>query len=169
MVALSTWPHTQRSERKPGTSFPLSWRKSLVDLKIQDTQDMEKQNVCSTQKKKTKQGYKVGMAVPPLTQGWEAIPPSQEWQEELYWPQTLTHVCVLSRSVVSDSVTPWTAAHQAPLAMGILQARILEWVAMPSSVGSFQPRDRTQVSGTAGRFFTDWATREVLWNDTLLF
>ena len=32
-------------------------------------------------------------------------------------------------------VTVWTAAYQAPLSMGILQARILEWVAMPSSTG----------------------------------
>ena len=41
--------------------------------------------------------------------------------------------CVLSHSVVSDSfVTAWTVAHQAPLSMAILQARILEWVAMPS-------------------------------------
>ena len=38
----------------------------------------------------------------------------------------------LSRSVLSDSVTPWTVAHQAPLSMGILQGRILESVAMPS-------------------------------------
>ena len=45
---------------------------------------------------------------------------------------------------------------------GISQARILEWVAMPSSRGSFQPRDRTQVSCIAGRLFTDRATREVL-------
>ena len=37
---------------------------------------------------------------------------------------------------------------------GILHARILEWVAMPSSRGSSQPRDRTQVSLIAGRFFT---------------
>ena len=37
---------------------------------------------------------------------------------------------------------------------GILQARILEWVAFPFSRGSSQPRDRTQVSRTAGRFFT---------------
>ena len=37
---------------------------------------------------------------------------------------------------------------------GILQARILEWVAIPFSRGSSQPRDRTQVSGTAGTFFT---------------
>ena len=34
-------------------------------------------------------------------------------------------------------VTPWTVARQAPLSMGILQARILEWVAMPSSRGIF--------------------------------
>jgi len=38
--------------------------------------------------------------------------------------------------------------------MGILQARILEWVAMPSSRGSSKPRDQIQVSYTAGRFFT---------------
>ena len=54
----------------------------------------------------------------------------------------------------------WTVACQAPLSMGILQARILEWVAMPSSKASSQPRDRTQVSHIAGRFFTVWATRE---------
>ena len=43
---------------------------------------------------------------------------------------------------------------------GIFQARILEWVAIPFSRGSSQPRDRTQVSHNAGRFFTSWATRE---------
>ena len=37
---------------------------------------------------------------------------------------------------------------------GILQGRILEWVAVPSSRGSSQPRDQTQVSCIAGRFFT---------------
>ena len=51
---------------------------------------------------------------------------------------------MLSRSVMSDFSTPWTVAHQAPLSMGILQARILEWVAMPSSRGSSQARDQTQ-------------------------
>ena len=46
---------------------------------------------------------------------------------------------------------------QAPLSLGILQARILKWVAMPSSRGSFQPRDQTHIvceSCIAGRFFT---------------
>ena len=42
----------------------------------------------------------------------------------------------------------------------ILRARILEWVAFPFSRGSLQPKDQTQVSHIAGRFFTDWATRE---------
>ena len=37
---------------------------------------------------------------------------------------------------------------------GILQARILEWVAFPFSRGSSQPRGQTQVSCVAGRFFT---------------
>ena len=45
---------------------------------------------------------------------------------------------------------------------GILQARILEWVAISSSRGSSRPRDRTHVSHIAGRFFTVWGTREIL-------
>ena len=43
---------------------------------------------------------------------------------------------------------------------GILQARILEWLAFPFSKGSSQPRDGTQVSHIAGGIFTSWATRE---------
>ena len=43
---------------------------------------------------------------------------------------------------------------EASLSMGILQVRILEWVALPSSRGFSQPRDQTQISHTAGGFFT---------------
>ena len=43
---------------------------------------------------------------------------------------------------------------------GILQARILDWVAIPFSRGSSQPRDQTQVSCIAGRFLSICATRE---------
>ena len=67
---------------------------------------------------------------------------------------------VLIHSVMSDSAMPWTVARQAPLSMRILQARRLEWVPMPSSRGSTQPRDPTQVSCIAGGFFIIWATRE---------
>ena len=45
-------------------------------------------------------------------------------------------------------------------AHGLLQARTLECVAVPFSRGSYQPRERTQVSRIAGVFFTSWATSE---------
>ena len=53
-----------------------------------------------------------------------------------------------------DCSLPGSSVH------GDSQARILEWVAMPSSSWSSQPRDQTQVSHIAGGFFTSWATRE---------
>ena len=43
---------------------------------------------------------------------------------------------------------------------GVFQARTLEWFAISFSRETSQPRDRTQVSCTAGRFFTNWATKE---------
>ena len=43
---------------------------------------------------------------------------------------------------------------------GILQARILEWVAVAFSRGSSQLRNRTQISCIAGRLFTKWSTGE---------
>ena len=54
----------------------------------------------------------------------------------------------------TDCSPPGSSVH------GILQARILECVAIPFSRGSSQPRDRTQVCCTADRFFTVSATRE---------
>ena len=59
------------------------------------------------------------------------------------WVSKLTFFvcCVLSRfSRVRLFAALWTVAHQAPLSMGMLQARMLEWVAMPSSRGSSHPR-----------------------------
>ena len=48
---------------------------------------------------------------------------------------------------------------------GILQARILEWVAVPFSTESSQPRDQTGVFCIAGGFFTSWATRKTVSKD----
>ena len=64
-------------------------------------------------------------------------------------------------SCVRLFATPWDYTVH-----GILQARILEWVAFPFSRGSSQPGDWTQVSHTAGGFFTSWATGEAqeCWN-----
>ena len=58
--------------------------------------------------------------------------------------------------------TPWTILPGSPV-HGILQARILEWVAIPFSRGSSRPKDQTQVSWIAGRFFTIWATQEIFY------
>ena len=52
---------------------------------------------------------------------------------------------------------------------GVLQARILEWVAFPFSRGSSQPRDRTQVSHIAGGLFTSWVTKEACLFNGLYF
>ena len=48
-----------------------------------------------------------------------------------------------------------------PSVHGILQARILEWVAMPSSGGSSWPSDQTQVSCFGRQILYHWATREI--------
>ena len=55
---------------------------------------------------------------------------------------------------------PRTVACKAPLSMWTLQARILEWVAIPSSKGSYQTRNWTQASCIVGGFFTSWGTRK---------
>ena len=57
--------------------------------------------------------------------------------------------------VMSDSVTVWTVAPQAPLSMGILQARIVEWVAISSSRGPSGPKDPDPgLLHSGGGFFT---------------
>ena len=90
-------------------------------------------------------------------------PPRAMHHPALFTTPTLVALCATcaySMSHARLSETPWTAAHQDPLSMGILQARILEWVAMPSSRESSQLRDGTQVSCIAGGRFTLWATRD---------
>ena len=83
----------------------------------------------------------------------------------LFWSQVYMYVAaavVLSLHHVwlfwdpMDCSLPGSSVH------GILQARILEWVAIPFSRECSQHKDETQVSCTAGRFFTIWATREDL-------
>ena len=66
-----------------------------------------------------------------------------------------------SRSDGSDSVQP----HELH---GILQARILEWVASPFSRGSFQPRDCTQVSRIAGENDTEINHHRVVFHQSLV-
>ena len=71
-----------------------------------------------------------------------------EWFEVNYHPLKVAQLCPTLCDTIDHRVH------------GILQARILEWVAVPFSKGSSQPRDRTQFSCIVGGFFTIWATRE---------
>ena len=59
----------------------------------------------------------------------EAQELEQNWKQEC--------ACAWSLSCVRLFGTPRTVAHQTPLSMGLLQARILEWVAIPSFQGTF--------------------------------
>ena len=68
----------------------------------------------------------------------------------------------VSHSVVSTLCDPMDCSPPGSSLHGILQARILEWVAILFSRGSSPPRDQSQVSRIAGRFFTIWARREAL-------
>ena len=74
------------------------------------------------------------------------------------------NLCELNAKRSKDSKWKWKSLSHVRLCdcivHGILQARILEWVAFPFSVGSSQLRGQTQVSHIAGRFFTSWATRK---------
>ena len=72
--------------------------------------------------------------------------------------QNCCHVLVASsRPTLCD---PMNCSLPNSSVYGILQARALEWVAIPFSGGSSQPRDQTGVSCITGGFFTIWATRE---------
>ena len=94
--------------------------------------------------------------------------PSCLWNHNSTSPKSVyKSVCVcvtVSRSVMFDSLQ----SHGLYIALQRLLypwnslRKILEWIAVHFSRGSSWPRDQTQVSCVAGRFFTIWATREAL-------
>ena len=67
----------------------------------------------------------------------------------------LSWVSVEIEHITNDKSCPTLCDPMAYTVPGILQARILEWVAVPFSTGSSQPRDQTQVSHIAGGFLTN--------------
>ena len=78
-------------------------------------------------------------------------------------PSLLNHYPILKMLAAQLCLTLCDSMDCSPPAFsvqGILQARIVEWVAILFSRVSCQSSDRTQVSCIAGRFFTIWATRE---------
>ena len=71
-------------------------------------------------------------------------------------------MCVLTAQSCLTLCNPMNYSPPGSSVHGILQARILEWVAIPFSRGSSWSRDWPQVSHIAGGFFTIWATRETI-------
>ena len=83
---------------------------------------------------------------------------------ELIYPDDFFWLCVPSCSVMSNSLQPHGLSLPGSSVHGDSPGKNLqEWVAMPSSGGSSQPRDLIQVSLIAGGFFTVWATRKAFW------
>ena len=93
----------------------------------------------------------------------------KSWPEEC-WHMTTSRRLSIFWSVMKNGwlklVEPWAWAESENESCSVmsnslwLQVRILEWVAFPFSRGSSQPGNWTQVSRTAGRFSTTWATRK---------
>ena len=92
---------------------------------------------------------KVSLETGFFSMGKSCIP----WSEDT--GETVTQLC-LTLCDHMDCSPPGSSVNE------ILQARVLEWVAIPFSTGSSWPRDQTWVSQIAGRFFTLWATKEVV-------
>ena len=90
-----------------------------------------------------------------VTEGLKAVSKS-----ELLHKQLILKVRELVPQLCPTLETPQAVASPGSSVHGILQAKILEWVAIPFSRGFFWSRDQTQVSCNAGRFFTVWTTRE---------
>jgi len=100
-----------------------------------------------------------------LVESVDVEPMNMDWC--LFYKHTHTHICITVTVLVTQSCpTLWDSVDcslPGSFVHGISQARILEWVAISFSRGSSWSRDPTHVSCTAGRFFTDWATRKALY------
>ena len=91
----------------------------------------------------------------PVSQTWSLVHVGQNpWCYLCVCACVCVYVCVLVTQLCLTLFHPTDSSLPCSSDYRILQARILEWVAIPVSRGSSQPRDRTQVSCIAGRFFT---------------
>ena len=84
------------------------------------------------------------------------------------WGKVSTQVKVLVAQFCLILCNPMDCRSSGSSVHGILQPRILQWVAIPFSRGSPQPKDQSQDSCIAGKIFTVWATREALSTQTFL-
>ena len=97
-----------------------------------------------------------------VLKGWNQAS-NVDWMNEvdqLYPTLFDTMDCSLPGSSLHGILPPWDSPSMGFSLHEILQARVLEWVAIAFSRGSSWPRDWTQVSRIPGRGFNLWATRE---------
>ena len=93
-------------------------------------------------------------------------PMSMEFSRQEYWSR-LPFLSSKKELYTQSCLTLWDPMDFSPSGFavhGILQARILKWVAIPFSRGSSWPRDQTWVSCIADRFSIIWATREACYS-----
>ena len=97
-----------------------------------------------------------------LCWSWNSNTLATSCEELTYWKRLWCWEGLVSCSVMLTVCNPMDYDPPGSSVHRMLQARILEQVAIPFSMGSSWPRNRTQVSCIAGRFFIFWATREDL-------
>ena len=115
-------------------------------------------------------GEQKGVEVQRQSTGWRGWEEARQVDRQIGWSQarqfhqkyfsSMRHHCRFRESVKVAEFYSTLCNPMDSAVHGILQARILEWVAFPFSRGSSQLRDRTQGSRIAGKFFTSWGTRK---------
>ena len=94
-----------------------------------------------------------------IISNWNELPEGTIFNTDIY-----IHVCVSVPQLCLTLCDPMDCNPPGSSVHGILQARILEWVAISFSKGSSWPGDWTQVSHIAGRLFTNWVIRKDLFH-----
>ena len=105
---------------------------------------------------------------------WASEEMTCAWSHSTWWEWSrVLVICEVVGGLVAKSCLslcdPMDCSLPGSSALGILQPRILEWVAVSFSRGSFQPMNWSQVSCIVGRSFTNWAMREIIWEQVQLF
>ena len=121
-----------------------------AELKITISKKQNLSNRLKTTGKKSKWAWRLSNRNYPLLRKDKDL---AEMETQWYMKVLVAQSCLTLYDPMDCSL-PGSSVH------GVLQARILEWVAIPFSRGSSWPRDRTWVSCTASRVFTNWATKE---------
>ena len=147
VAILNPYVFSGQCRLRKGWNHSLSQCSHIPLLKEELWKDKEQDEACRK--------HRFALKNKPCTH--QTLPPS--WTQRV-WINTSDHALVLVAQSCPTLCDPLDYSLPDSCVHEIFQARILEWAAISFSRGSSQFRDRTRVSCTARRFFTDWATRE---------